>query len=294
MPSLFRPPTAIFALLLAASAVAFGAHVATRGSGVRFASARERADAQCKAFLAQPDRHGSGLCSLGPTTRPMTPRYKEAQDSLASARRHLARGGLGDKEAAEREIATAFDQAAAFERRGTLFGSLLAASVVSEGVKVIEANRVAIAPSTRLALANRVHLGSAAHPFESVRIHEEWALAHDDRAGLWPFGPSAAPAARTSGLPGPAGEALLAAAMAQTDAALGEMDRATAAGDVARCTRAAGGLPAHVTGGADYAAHCERAAGIVRADKRLAAMKAEALSDRRLMATNLPTRPLAP
>jgi hypothetical protein len=282
---LLRP--SLFVVLAVVAAIGWGAHAASNGIHVRLDAARERVDAQCRAYRAEAQGHADAdVCRDDPYARaPMQP-FKAATASIASAARHL---DAGDTREAERELSSALDAAARIDESGTLLGSLFAARTVNDVLDVVDRHPSSFPPTARIQLSMHARIPSARHPFETERLRRLWLLARDQRMPAW----------------GAVGEAVLLDAMFQEDATLAEMDRAASVRDVARCQRAARGRTEVYADGFDYARLCPKADEVVRAQERIVAMRtrafpevrAEGAADSpkgRLKDIGLPTQPPLP
>jgi hypothetical protein len=238
---LLRP--ALLAPLLLLFGLVFGACAASRGAHARFEAAQARVDAECRAYrTAHPD---ANVCRDDPYAPKLMPLYHQARGHLADARVRL---DAGDSEPADADLRHAFDVATKIDANGTFLASVMAASIVNEGLDLLA--RTPLAPGARKETASHARLRSAAHPYEGERLTHLWLLSRD---GLL--------------YRGPIGEALLADTMLEEDAVLAEMDRAVVVGDVARCERAALGRRGPLaTQGITL---CPKAAEVARTGKRL-------------------------
>jgi hypothetical protein len=243
---LLRP--ALIAPLLLLAGLVFGACTVSRGAHARFEAERARVDAACRAYrAARPD---ANVCRDDPYARRVIPAYQQGRARLADARHRL---DAGDTDAAAAVLRHVFDDATRMDGSGTFIASCASASLVNEGLDLLE--RAPLGPDDRREIASHALLRSAAHPYEGERLTHLWLLSRED------FLPR-----------GPIGEALLADAMLEEDVVLAEMDRAVLAGDVGRCERAAlGRRGLRATQGITL---CEKAAEVARTGKRLQATRA--------------------
>lgn len=238
-----------------------GIRYAWRESDARLDAARARAQNQCRAYRnANPD---ANVCRDDAYAKPVIPGFKVAKKHLDGARSKIA---AGDRDGAAVDIRAAFDFATDADHRGTFIGELVAATIVNEGLDVLEKHEKEFPPGTRAEIAIHARLESPRRPFETWRLNHLWFLSDRDSYASY----------------GPIGAALTADAMLQDDAIFAEMDRAIVAKDLARCESAARGRRGLYSRGLQLAPMCKKAADIVRADARMQSFVQRAFDDLRL------------
>lgn len=237
------------ALVLSIAGLAAGGAGFFRMSLARSASLARWSDARCAAFV-EANPGAADPCAAGGRPR-VLPEYERGRRDVEGARRALERGD--DVEAAAR-LASALDRVARIERGASFIATLVASKLADEALDVIdERPQLGRAPEIRRALL-RTELRTARHPLETERLHQLAASLAAPPARLVTWG---------------ATEARMADDAERGDAVLATMERAIRQGDRAACERAAreegGGFGAPFN-----LVLCEKAEGVVRAERRLA------------------------
>lgn len=142
-----------------------------RSADERFNAARAAADADCRAFRAQPTYRHAEVCHIDHFGPKAIPLYNEAKALVEHARGALARG---DTHGAESDLARAIALGDEMEHQATDIAHFTRASIVKSVLDLAADHREIDASR----LLRDEHLDFARHPFANASLHHRWTLAH--------------------------------------------------------------------------------------------------------------------